>query len=256
MGLGIWMLVDDKILKVIDLMGEAYQSDLFRVSAILLLSTGCALLLVAILGAVGAILESQVIMGVYIFLLIVMFCAEIVGAVLAIAFKDWMLDRLEERLYESLHETDPTYYITKDLKCAASENGALWDYVQNKMDCCGIHDAPYTGYETLTYSLSNTDNCTQFTNRNLPLTCCSEIDDAPDFKYDDQVSQINKYNCTTFKTEGCYDKVYDWVGDYAPVLIGIGFGVAFFQVLGFIFAVCVCVNARRHICCGQYKRQS
>jgi len=64
MGLGIWLLIDPNVTKLLSIAEAAYNSGLLRVSAILILSTGCAVFLISFLGFFGAILEFKAILGI------------------------------------------------------------------------------------------------------------------------------------------------------------------------------------------------
>jgi hypothetical protein len=253
-GVGAWIYADPKVLRVVDLTVDADNSDLLRNSAILIISVGCLLFVVSLLGLVGAILLNSVLLGVHLALLIVAFCGEIAGSVLAIVFKDWMLDQLERVLRDSL--AGKQYYQPTDgITCKASDVGALWDYVQVRMNCCGIYAPPRTGYETLRYSIGANCPAIGIDGFNRPLTCCAPDSDLKpvDDEDTDQTSSRDKFDCSTVKAAGCLDEIESWVEHYAPVLIGIGFGVAMLHTIGIIFVVCLCVNSNAR--CKKYKRQ-
>jgi len=244
MGLGIWLLVDSNVANLGSLVAAASNSGLLRASAILILSTGCAVFLISLLGVIGAYLENKTILGIYIALLVIVFCAEITGAVLAIAFKDWLLDGLDSTLQDSLNQP---YYVPANTSCNPSSTGKLWDYVQFKLNCCGIYQPPHSGYERLTYLLR--ENCSgeqERWNLNVPVTCCTHNSSVSYSNVADNYdSLLAMVDCNVINSQGCVDKIESWIVYYSPVLIGIGFGVAFLQLIGFIFAVCVCANSPR-----------
>jgi hypothetical protein len=244
-GLGVWLFVDAKVTNVVHLTVHATNSHLLRDSAILLISMGCLLFVVSLLGLVGAILLNTIVLGVYMALLVVTFCGEIAGAVMAIAFKDSFLDHLKQVLRDSLNTDD--YYVTPppdNATCRTTESGRLWDFVQIRMECCGIESSPQTGYEGVHYSFSA--NCPALPSGfNKPLTCCEHVGKPKLIeKNDNQVGRVGDFNSPNVKKVGCVESMEWWVGHYSPVLIGIGFGVAMLQTIGIIFAVCLCVNSR------------
>jgi hypothetical protein len=252
-GLGAWIFADPRVLHVIDLTVDATNSHLLRDAAILLISMGCLLFVVSLLGLVGAILENSVLLGIYLALLIIAFCGEIAGAVMAIAFKDWFLDQLRDVLRDSL-VNNPYYETPPDSStCKASDVGALWDYIQVRMDCCGVDSAPQTGYESVQYSFYQ--NCPALKpGFNKPLTCCVHDSELQPIDTLNETKSADKFHCPDLKPTGCWNEMEWWVGHYSPVLIGIGFGVAMLQTIGIIFAACLCVNSRSRW--KGYKKQS
>ena len=57
LAIGIWLLVDDSILKLVNFLAEG-ESNLFRAAAILLIALGGFVVLVSALGFVGACFEK------------------------------------------------------------------------------------------------------------------------------------------------------------------------------------------------------
>jgi len=61
LGVGVWLTVDESILKVVDFV-VTDQSTLFRGTAILLIVIGSIVVVVSILGFVGAIIEHRILL--------------------------------------------------------------------------------------------------------------------------------------------------------------------------------------------------
>ena len=255
--LGIWLLADGSVKGVIDLTFNGKNSDLFRNAAILLITMGVVVLLISILGFVAAILENTVLLGIYIGFLVLIFCGEVAGGVLAIVFKDDILENLRDVLGDSLSEqlnqtNKEHYYMTETNngtatgRCYTSDVGYLWDFVQIKFECCGVTDKQ-SGYEQLAPGYNFKNMCGDLVQPYFPLSCYrfknsttkfKDFHKKPDNQYDAQklVDFNNAY------TGGCYESVGKWVEKYAPVLIGIGIGFAMLELFGIIFAVCLCRN--------------
>lgn len=224
-GIGIWMLIDNTIPVITDVSTDASDSgDLLRIAAILLIVVGGLLFIISLLGTIGAIIEHKVILGVFMAFLVIIFVGEIVGGVLAIVFKDSLLDDLDVVLRDSLQN----YYEAGT--CKVSETGKRWDKLQKTLDCCGIETSG-SGYNL-------TSSC-RVNKSPLPDSCYQNITCAPPTK------------CKTWP-EGCLGKIEDKVTYYAPILIGIGIGVAMLQTIGIIFATCLCVNVPATV--AGYKR--
>ena len=58
LGVGVWLFVDQSVLKLIDFV-VADQSTLFRASAILLIVLGTFVVVVSMVGFVGAVIEQR-----------------------------------------------------------------------------------------------------------------------------------------------------------------------------------------------------
>jgi hypothetical protein len=252
-GLGVWLFVDTRVVNVLQLTMDAHNSHLLRVSAIIIISIGCFLFVISLLGCIGAIAKNTVLLGIYLVLLLVAFCGEITGAVLAIAFKDWLLDQLRQVLYQSLTDAAGYYEQVSDGLCQATDIGALWDYVQVEMNCCGIESSPKTGYESLPYTFDTSCPSINISGFNKPLTCCQQDPDTAHIDVRNQATSRSNFHCPIIKTNGCLEEIESWIGHYSPVLIGIGLGVAMLQTIGIIFIVCLCVNS--HPTSDGYKRQ-
>lgn len=244
MALGIWLLVilgQNGLSDVFSLSGNS-NTNLFRASAGLLLAMGCAIVLITILGLVAAIKESVVLLSIYLALILIIFGGEIAGGVVAIVYKDVILNQLENTLWNSLNFTQYPYYSNTTV-CSSQQSGLLWDRVQLYFSCCGLDDGSGSGYG----SAMNFSACTNAKTTVAPVTCCS-IGNATAFQYwnynyANQASNSANVDCTNIgNTEGCVTKVSDFIVRYSPVLIGIGIGFAMLELFGVIFTVCLCRN--------------
>jgi len=259
-GLGIWLLVDGNVKGLVELTFNGSNSKLFRVAAIILISMGALIVVISVLGFVAAIMENEIMLGIYIGFLVLIFCGLICGGVVAIVFKDRIIYKLKDILDKSLsnqvgkNSTDNYYKEVKltnnsaDTICQTSDVGYLWDWAQIRFSCCGI-ETGNSGYET---KMSPGDNlqtmCPKLPQRYTPLSCCPPANgtklDFGDFhtKPDNQYKAMNLVNCDKPYTAGCYDEIAHWLERYAPVLIGIGIGFAMLILFGIIFATCLCRN--------------
>lgn len=219
LGVAVWMLVAPDVKDIASLSEDASNSDLLRVAAILLIAVGGLLFIISLIGIIGAIMEHRVVLGIFMAFLIIIFLGEIAGGVLAIVFKDSLLDNLNEALSESLQE----YH--KPGTCELSETGRDWEVVQKELECCGT-DAQDRGYGTLNITCLNN----KYWSNQLPFSC-----------YQEKEEMCLQSACTPWP-KSCVEAIEDKVTYYAPILIGIGLGVAMIQTIGIIFATCLCVN--------------
>jgi len=256
-GLGIWLVVDGSVKNLVDLTFNGTNSALLRNAAIILITMGVLVVIISAVGFAAAITENIVLLIIYIAFLIVIFCGEICGGVVAIVFKDRIIYSLKNILSESLdgqlskNSTNPYY---KEMKgnnsenvCYTSDAGYLWDWAQIKFHCCGI-ETNNDGYSSrLNTSYNFKSMCPQLKKEYIPVSCCPFVNESTEFgdfhkKPDNQYNAHKLVNCDKPYTAGCYNEVALWLERYAPVLIGIGIGFAMLELFGIIFAVCLCRN--------------
>ncbi|XP_039957358.1 CD63 antigen [Bactrocera neohumeralis] len=188
-----------------------------RVTAppIVLIVTGLIIFLIASLGCFGAIKESPTLLLTYAVLLAIIFIVELAVGIAAAVFKA----DLEMMLKNSLQES---------IKRSNHEDMMAWDNVQRKLMCCGV-DNP-ADWRTLSL------------NKTLPASCCREkyIDEAVGHCTESLALGVDKY----FQ-EGCVGKLRERIDKNAVILIGVGIGIAFIQILGIILA-CYLASTIRH----------
>jgi len=255
-GLGIWLVVDGRVANLVNLTYNGSNSNLLRSAAIILITMGVLVVLISVLGFVAAITENLVLLTIYIVFLVVIFCGEIAGGVVAIVFKDRIIYGLKNILNESLDKqlasnSTSHYYQSGTLNsapsCNTSDIGYFWDWAQITFECCGIetNNSGYASRLSATYNFQNM--CPQLAQPYMPVSCCpfsnssiefGDFHRTPDNQYDAQ----KLVNCAKPYTSGCYNEVALWLEKYAPVLIGIGIGFAMLEMFGIIFAVCLCRN--------------
>jgi len=256
-GLGIWLVADGRVHNLVTLTYNGTNSSLLRNAAIILITMGVLVVIISVLGFVAAVTENITLLIIYIAFLIVIFCGEICGGVIAIVFKDRIVYGLKNILSESLdkqlakNSSDHYYNETKANNsaavCTTSDVGYLWDWAQITFTCCGI-ETNNNGYSSRLNSTYNFKNmCPQLQNPNTPLSCCPFVNQSTTFgdfhtNPDNQYAAQKLVNCAQPYTNGCYDAVALWLEKYAPVLIGIGIGFAMLELFGIIFAVCLCRN--------------
>jgi hypothetical protein len=254
-GLGIWLVADGRVHNLVDLTYNGTNSSLLRSAAIILITMGVLVVIISVIGFIAAVTENMILLIIYIVFLVVIFCGEICGGVVAIVFKDRIVYGLKNILQESLdkqllkNSTNPYYRMpnTTEPVCETSDVGYLWDWAQITFECCGI-ETNNDGYSSrLTAAYNFKTMCTQLQKEYIPVSCCPFKNDSSDFgdfhqKPDNQYNAQKLVDCTNPYPNGCYNEVALWLEKYAPVLIGIGIGFAMLELFGIIFAVCLCRN--------------
>jgi hypothetical protein len=252
-GIGIWLIADPSVLRFAEFI-VSERSILFRSSAILLITMGAFILVVSIIGFVGAMIESTVVIGIYIVLVSVVFAGEAAGAIIAVVYKDEVRNEIDSTMRKSIQTTTSgavpyyTAYNTSagSVNCKTSTDVAeMWDYIQVMFDCCGVGNDDQSGYELSTVQLSDICPMLELAS-NRPQTCCYHDPDLKPIDSSDQVGFKSSFDCSLIVSNGCADSLYQWVEKYAPVLIGIGFGIGMFELIVVVFAVCLCQHINHH----------
>ncbi|XP_055690518.1 tetraspanin-7 [Lutzomyia longipalpis] len=182
---------------------------------IVLIVVGALVFLVASLGCYGAIRESPPLLTLFAVCLAIIFIVELAVGIAAIAFKSDLEQAIRTTLQKSIRNSN-------------AEDLSAWDNVQKKLHCCGL-DGPADWVD-----LSR--------DRYLRPSCCRP-------EYIDAQSKDCRNALPLHKDkyyqDGCADKLKMRVDSNASILIGVGIGIAFIQILGIILA-CLLANAIRN----------
>ncbi|EDW32526.1 GL10398 [Drosophila persimilis] len=182
---------------------------------IVLIVTGLVIFLIASLGCFGAIKESPTLLLTFAVLLAVIFIVELAVGIAASVFKK----DLEMMVKNSLQES---------IKRSSSEDTMAWDNIQRKLMCCGV-DTP-ADWRAIS------------ANKTLPASCCQPqfIDTTVGHCLDSPALGKDK-----FYQDGCVGKLKDRIDKNASILIGVGIGIAFIQILGIVLACYLASSIRR-----------
>ncbi|XP_055917700.1 23 kDa integral membrane protein [Eupeodes corollae] len=174
---------------------------------IVLIVTGAIIFLIASLGCFGAIKESPSLLIMYAFMLGIVFIVELAVGIAAIVYKSDLEMILKNSLMDSIKRSNDD-----DLKA--------WDNIQRKLMCCGVDNpSDWRGISR---------------DKTLRASCCRPeyIDEAVGNCIDALPLGKDKY----FQ-DGCVGKLKDRVDKNAVILIGVGLGIAFIQILGIVLAL-------------------
>jgi len=226
---GIWIIVDPSIVKILDFVIEVSQDSLIKYAAYVLIAIGGFVFIVGFLGCCGAIKESKCMLGIYIFLLFVVMAGELAGGILAIIYKDKIQDKIGEEVMESLGKGN---YTDRDTFWG------LMDYVQSQFKCCGYNGKD--DYTTLDFQT--------LYGQPYPYACCAlneNMEPGTDIMMGD--TKWNGASCpdADLHPEGCEQSIKDEIESKSLILIGIGIGIACLEIFGFIFAICLCRNTTK-----------
>ncbi|XP_054744015.1 CD63 antigen [Anastrepha obliqua] len=180
----------------------------------LLIAIGFILLLVAALGAYGAVKESVMLINLYGFCLFLVFILEVAAAIAAFVMQTQVREMLVRTMNESIQAYDDNVYV---------QDGV--DFMQGTLGCCGVNSP----VDWKRQNDSSVDN-----NIELPSSCCAE------FSFDDINYCVQPYE------SGCLSRM-DFIISQSTMLIATGATtVAFVQILGVLCAFMLAKTLRRN----------
>ncbi|KAK5856697.1 hypothetical protein PBY51_008276 [Eleginops maclovinus] len=212
LGVGIWVKVDSG--SVLNFMGkiENAPAELRQVLNVgyLLIAIGAVLLVIGFLGCCGAIKESKCMLLLFFTIVLVVFIAEVAGAVVILVFRP-----LADELF-SKFGVAAVQNIRKDYGKNPDVTG-LWNTTMSTLHCCGFYNASdFVG------SPYYADNGQLF-----PPQCCSGF-----VVKCNQVAVESDKNIT-----GCFPKIKELIDDNAVVIVGVALGIAALEICAMAVAM-------------------
>ncbi|NWI17844.1 CD63 protein, partial [Crypturellus soui] len=168
---------------------------------------GVIIFFISFFGCCGAWKESYCMVTTFAVLLSLIFLVEVAAAIAGYVFKDEVRAGLEQGLREAVEQ----YAEDAELREAVDE-------LQKEFHCCGV--ANYTDWATVAPFKGNDT---------VPRSCC----------------RVNATNCNvhpspaTVYQEGCVQGLEAWMKRNIVVVAAVALGIAFFEVLGIVFACCL-----------------
>ncbi|XP_077202894.1 tetraspanin-36-like isoform X2 [Paroedura picta] len=189
------------------------QDQYVLLPAVIIIGVAVVMFIIGLLGCCSTLRESRIGLGVFLFIILLIFIAEVSAFVLGF-------------IYRSKVESDfrqPLQHVFQEYDGKNSQSHAI-DYLQDELQCCGVGN--YTDWiGSRWYNTSG--------NHSIPASCCKE--------------QFRK-NCTGslgklqyLNTEGCADKMVfaiQSVLSYA-MLVVLGFAIVkFFGMMSICVLTC------------------
>jgi len=221
-------LLDDESKLVVK---EFSEPDVIQQAAYVLIALGGFIFIISFLGYCGAIKESRVLLTAYALFLIIIFVLQVAAISLAAAYQTQADQHTRTVLRKSL----------TDLYSNSNNRNAVtvgWDLIMSQMDCCGVNN--YTDFQTA--RLFNQQNREENINRVVPAACCILEPGLPPGVYRPADENCEELPTTTnsYKNKGCLNKFVFLVRENLNLVIGTVVGLAALQLLGIVFAFCVC----------------
>ncbi|XP_030052646.1 CD63 antigen [Microcaecilia unicolor] len=178
---------------------------------IVIIVVGVVIFFVSFFGCCGAWKENYCMVTTFAILLTLIFLVEIAAAIAGYVFKDQVNSFFDASFKDGMSK----YNATKDIEEAL-------DDIQRSFNCCGA--ANYTDwYQYPPFSLS----------KSVPDSCC--INETKD---------CGKASSSPIHPEGCVKKVNELIKKNVVIVAGVALGIAFFELLGIIFACCLMKGIR------------
>lgn len=233
LGVGIWVKVDPQMLNYLHTVNVSASDPLLQYAAWVLMICGAVSFIVGIVGCCGAMREHQGLLFLYALFLILIMLAEIIGAVLALMYRNQIEAELAVGMKKQL-----TYDFTNN-----STTMITWNYVQQKLKCCG-------GANFTDYVYSNWWNTSRAyinkTQQYVPDSCCASAPDSDpnhpmllNWMQCQNDARTRNMNSAAFYTQGCMNQVNQWISEHTLILILVGFGIGSSQMLGLVIALCL-----------------
>lgn len=215
------------IQEVIEEAGEIHQ---FNVAIYSMAGIGSIVLLISLVGCCAAIFESKFLLGLYIAILTIITIAEI-GGVIAVVVAKKNITKIMSKAVNDV--------IVKKYKVDSDITKAI-DVLQYTFSCCGAEN--YTEYRQIQQRLGILK---------VPYSCCylnnsDPLNPQPRSKVLCEAETIhyspdNKY----LHGNGCIPSLEIFISKYGLILLGIGLGITFFEVMLIALACCICQRTKR-----------
>ncbi|NXK42701.1 CD63 protein, partial [Piprites chloris] len=172
-----------------------------------ILVLGVIIFFISFFGCCGAWKESYCMVTTFAVLLSIIFLVEIAAAIAGYVFKDKVRSVLNEGLQEAMNEYGEDPAVTEEL-----------DDLQRNFNCCGAIN--YTDWA----------NIKQFqANDTVPRSCC---------RVNTTTCNVHPSPATVYE-KGCLQSIEGWMKKNILVVAAVALGIAFFEILGIIFACCL-----------------
>ncbi|XP_053194736.1 tetraspanin 35 [Scomber japonicus] len=213
LGVGIWVKVDSgSILSFLGKIEDA-PAELNQVLNVgyLLIAIGLLLLVIGFLGCCGAVRESRCMLMLFFIIVLVVFIAEVAGAVVILVFRP-----LADELFKKFG-TAAVKNIQKDYGKNPDITG-LWNTTMTTLKCCGFYNA--TDFVGSPYYEDH--------NSQYPPQCCSTMNNNPCNQ-----TMIDSGMGVT----GCFPMIKRLIDDNAIVIVGVALGIAALEICAMVVSM-------------------
>lgn len=183
---------------------EILESKEFETSSALLISAGIIVVVVSLVGFIGAWLNNQCMLGLYLIFVLVIFAMELAAGIIALVYSRDIENIIKRELVEGLQK---------------DKTRSAWDKLQEKYMCCGVNNYTdwYGVYDIHNYNI-------------IPDSCCGYMGCG---QSGGQVAYIIS----------CYNDAKEWISDNFYLIGAAGITIGVLQlsliVVSFILICCI-----------------
>eukprot|EP00112_Aurelia_sp_Birch-Aquarium-sp1_P002691 Seg130.2 transcript_id=Seg130.2/GoldUCD/mRNA.D3Y31 product="CD151 antigen" protein_id=Seg130.2/GoldUCD/D3Y31 len=210
LGVGIWSRIEAK----------DYDSFLgsggLTSAANIMIAAGVFVMIVGFVGCCGALKENKWLLTTYFVLLLLIFILEIAAGIFAYVKRDQVTKAVTKNIKKIVTDN-----YGKSSKADKAFTTAV-DKLQTKMKCCGVNGPGDWNNTAWSKIPANKPYVT-------PKSCCKVQNSA----------NCQKLVADSY-SKGCVDAMKSYVKSHIAIIGGIGVGIAFIQILGMVFAMCLC----------------
>ncbi|XP_076006226.1 tetraspanin-1-like [Genypterus blacodes] len=213
LAVGIWVKVDSS-----SIFGLIHQIDnvpagLSQVLNVgyLLIAIGAILLIIGFLGCFGAVKESRCMLMLFFIIVLLVFIAEVAGAVVILVFKPLAKDLIKKFGAEAVKS------IKRDFGANPDVTG-LWNSTMSGLKCCGFNN--YTDFTDSPYYTNSLEK--------YPPQCCATMEPC-----DSTTAAI----VSTLSVGGCFPKISSLIDDNIVVIGGVALGIAALELCAMVVSM-------------------
>ncbi|XP_029441576.1 tetraspanin-16 [Rhinatrema bivittatum] len=206
LGIGVWVKVDGG--SFVKILGAAVPqlTQLVNVGY-LCIAIGAFLLLMGFLGCCGAVKENRCMLMLFFIIILVIFIAEVAGAVVVLAFSavsQIFLEHVNDWALKSLRED---YGMEPEIT-------TIWNATMKELKCCGFNS--YTDFKNSSFS--------SMANNSYPLPCCSSKDPCRETTIDPEV-------------KGCYLAFQVFLNKNGKIVGGVALGICALELAAMVVSL-------------------
>lgn len=231
LGIGVWLICDTgafghlsdaiETLKKEETLNDAEIQQLNTASiyqiGVILAVGGAVIIVIAFLGCCGAVKEWRPLLVIYAVLLMLILAVELAAIIYAAINRN----NLNASLSKIMKKTLKYYNLSAD-NMRDEGTKAPWDAAMTTFECCGVNstsrDFSQSGWK-------------KKMGQKFPPACCPLDKDG---KLVTVCTEEDRFK------DGCFMKIWDSLTSKLGIVIGVAAAVAVIQIVGVIFAFCLC----------------
>jgi len=200
----------------------------YNIAPYIMIGCGVFIMLIGFMGCWGSVKEHAWALNIYMFVLVLLFIVEIVGAAAGYILRN----KLNASIQHAFQNGIDKYNTKPEIKDAV-------DMLQSKIGCCGVKSFKDYFKPQPTVGVNMTTPAPQ---RGVPKSCC--INEAKcNFG---SVTVDTPVANATIHTNGCYDTVVAKTKSSVLIIVGVSLGIAIFQVFGVLTAFKLTQRFKKH----------